>query len=467
MAGAGIDTLSSATGVAAALVANDAKRRQDGCERLLLAARWADTHPVAPGDRGHHVGADGTPEVALFAVEELSCLTRQHRQAAHRLQADALNLRHRHPLLWKRIEAFEVVDWVAAKTARMVAAAGLALDQARWVDQETAEFVAELPLARYFSLVEAKIIEADQAAAEARREEAMARRFVRKTQQNEHGLKGLYGVGTFVGIDNVYATVDRAAAILLLQGDTDPADVRRSKAFELLANPVRLLELFAWAHEHADQVDALLGDHTDPSDRPGPTDAQLAALPQPAPSRAPRPPVVIHVHASLEAIRACSGIARIEDVGPISLAALKELLGHADITLKPVVDLTINASVDKYEIPTFMKETSRERFPFEVFPYGTTPARRADQDHSTPYRLISEGGPPGQTNVDNLGPLGRRAHRVKTFAGGWRHIRIGPRSFLWRTPTGYWCRVDPDGTTWLGQEPSMAEEHLKAWLYAG
>ncbi|HET7736404.1 MAG TPA: hypothetical protein VFK52_10540, partial [Nocardioidaceae bacterium] len=116
-------------------------------------------------------------------------------------------------------------------------------------------------------------------------------------------------------------------------------------------------------------------------------------------------------------------------------------------------------------IPTWLKELSRERFPYEVFPYGTISSRKADQDHSKPYQLLSEGGPPGQTNLDNLGPLGRRSHRIKTFGTGWRHIRVGPRSFLWRTPTGYWFRVDPDGTTPLGPEPSDMEEQFKAWLY--
>jgi len=114
-----------------------------------------------------------------------------------------------------------------------------------------------------------------------------------------------------------------------------------------------------------------------------------------------------------------------------------------------------------------MKEITRERFPFEVFPYGTTPARKSDQDHSARYIPKADGGPPGQTNLDNLGPLGRRAHRVKTFAPGWRHIRMGPRTFLWKTATGYWLRVDPDGTTFLGQTPSPIEEHFKALLYAG
>ncbi|HSV38812.1 MAG TPA: HNH endonuclease signature motif containing protein, partial [Nocardioidaceae bacterium] len=104
-----------------------------------------------------------------------------------------------------------------------------------------------------------------------------------------------------------------------------------------------------------------------------------------------------------------------------------------------------------------------QRFPFEVFPYGTLTSRQADKDHSVPY---DPGGPPGQTSADNLAPLGRRTHRLKTFAPGWRHIRVGPRAFLWRTPTGYWYRVDPDGTHSLGKTISVMEEHFGAFVRA-
>ena len=64
--------------------------------------------------------------------------------------------------------AAEVADWVARKTAQLVAAAGLTLGQARWVDQVTADYAASLPPGRYLALVEARIVEADPAAAEAR-----------------------------------------------------------------------------------------------------------------------------------------------------------------------------------------------------------------------------------------------------------------------------------------------------------
>lgn len=465
MTGVSTEALTDAVSVADALVRNRDERLRAECERLVLVALWADTHPALPGARGQQVGASGTPKIALFAINELAVLLGVHQHAAHTVAADVANLRHRHPRLWARVQEGQIEAWVAVRTARMAAAAELTVQQARLVDEETAEHLMALPTGRYLALVEAKIIEVDQGAAEARREEAMRARFVRKSGRTEHGIKGIYGRATFGEVDHLYATVDRVAQILALQGDIDSADVRRSKALALLASPERVLELFAWAEEHTGHIDEPLPKDAETDD---PSVQELAAgLPQPPPSKAPRPQSVIYVHVSLEALRAGFGIARVEEVGPFALAAVKELLGHTNVTVKPVVDLTVNAAVDAYEIPARLKEISRNRFPYEISPWGTVGSRKCDQDHSARYIPLAEGGPPGQTNVNNLGPLGRRAHRVKTFAPGWRHQRVGPRSFQWRTPTGYWVRVDPDGTTFLGKRPSTPLEQLKALLYSG
>src|SRR3712207_8688234 len=53
-----------------------------------------------------------------------------------------------------------------------------------------------------------------------------------------------------------------------------------------------------------------------------------------------------------------------------------------------------------------------------VFPWGTLAARDADADHTIPWVPPSRGGPPGQTNLANLGPLARGHHNAKTL-GGW------------------------------------------------
>ncbi len=52
------------------------------------------------GERGRQLGADGTPLVAEFAPMELGVHLGMGYVAAATLVRDALNVRHRHPLLW-------------------------------------------------------------------------------------------------------------------------------------------------------------------------------------------------------------------------------------------------------------------------------------------------------------------------------------------------------------------------------
>jgi hypothetical protein len=58
---------------------------------------------------------------------------------------------------------------------------------------------------------------------------------------------------------------------------------------------------------------------------------------------------------------------------------------------------------------------------------------------------MSRGGPPGQTGLDNIAPLGRHHHRIKTF-GRWQLTCLSPGRYLWRSPHGFSFLVDQDGT---------------------
>jgi hypothetical protein len=467
--------LDSRSAAADAISAHRVDALRVGAERLALAAHWCDLHPAEddlplvglPGRWRPRRSGAGTPGVAEFAAEELGCLLGVHSHAAHNLMADAVNLRHRHPLLWERVMAAEVADWVARKTTHLVAAAGLSLGQARWVDEVTAGYAASLTPGRYLALVEARIIEADPAAAEARRKAHALHRFVRTGQTTEHGLRTLVARATAGEVIYLVAVVDRIAQILALQGDTDPADVRRSKALGVLATPARALQLLAWAEqEHPDdeqqsEPESAVASRNDP-DLNAAIAAGLAAVP---PAKL-LPPATLHLHLSEAALVGGAGVARLEGVGPITLGQVREFLGHCHVTVKPVVDLAGGMPVDCYEIPARMHEIVTLRHPFEVFPWGTGSSRTADDDHTERYVPPDDGGPPGQTHPDNLGPLQRRHHRVKTHGPGWRHRQLAPGVFLWRTATGHWYRVDNHGTHHLGTHISLAEQHFAALLAA-
>jgi hypothetical protein len=360
--------------------------------------------------------------------------------------ADAVNLRHRHPRLWALLQDAKATDWVAVKAARLVAAAGLTLDQARWVDAVTADYAVSLPPSRFLALVEARIIEADPVSAEHRREAAALDRFVRTGQSTEHGLKTLVARANAGDIIFVVAVVDRIAQILRLQERIGSMDELRSEALGILANPEHVLELFAWAEAH--------------------TQDSPAQLPAQSPGAARRNEAELIIHVSDRALTTGQGAARVENVGPVTVDAVRDLLRHCHVTVRPVLDPAGITPVDRYEIPARMREAVELQTPFEVFPFGTITSRRADKDHSIPYVPLDAGGPPGQTAIENIAPMGRRAHRIKTMRRGWAYQRMDTDVHLWRTPSGYWFRVDPEGTHAIGKHPSFMEEHLKTLLRA-
>jgi hypothetical protein len=129
---------------------------------------------------------------------------------------------------------------------------------------------------------------------------------------------------------------------------------------------------------------------------------------------------VVYVHLSEEAVRAGTGVARVEDVGPVLLSRLRSLLGdHCSISLKPVIDLpTGHVPVDGYEIPARLREQIQLRNPADVFPYAAAVSRLIDVDHTIPYLSPDQGGPPGQTSIGNLGPHTRYHHRLKRTPAG-------------------------------------------------
>ena len=127
------------------------------------------------------------------------------------------------------------------------------------------------------------------------------------------------------------------------------------------------------------------------------------------------------------------------------------LLGHCQVSVRPVLDVREQLPVDAYEVPAAMREALRLSRPSSVFPWTST--SRPDVDHTTPFLPAAAGGPPGQTRVDNLGPMTRFAHRVKTHGRGWRHRQPVPGVYLWRTPHGFWFRTDQHGSRPLGRDP--------------
>ncbi len=138
---------------------------------------------------------------------------------------------------------------------------------------------------------------------------------------------------------------------------------------------------------------------------------------------------IVHVHLSPE-----GPFARVEASGRriVSVDQVREWL-HTPLTeviIKPVIDLADHLHVAQYEVPDRLADQTAERDLTCVFPWCTRPAIHCDDDHVIPY---SEGGP---TASDNLAPLCRRHHRLKTHSP-WSYTVLEPGSYLWSSPHGY------------------------------
>ena len=108
------------------------------------------------------------------------------------------------------------------------------------------------------------------------------------------------------------------------------------------------------------------------------------------------------------------------------------------VTGKPVIDLNEHIHIEGYEVPDRLREqTILATTP--RFPGCTRSARKADADHVIPY---AEGG---TTSSDNIAPLCRRHHRLKTHSA-WGYTMLEPGTYLWSSPHGYQCIRDHHGT---------------------
>src|SRR5829696_2089187 len=567
-----------------------------GCRMLILAAAWADTHPKRAtqlneagkpcpgGDRGRIFGADSNPEASEFCPVEFGALQATSTAAAALLIGDALDLRHRLPLIWHRVRAGEISPSKARRVAQ--ATRELSDEAAGLVDRGIVEHLATLPWNRFLLVLSALIMEADPKAAEHRARAAERDRFVRAGQANPAGLKLLIAQANAGDVLTFMAMVNRIADILAFDGDPDPADLRRSKAIGILAQPAYALHLLITHQNQAEKpietkepsprtdvacaedfqaeevervdrrfADAEVTQAAGREDNPPAGDGYWAPELHPCqpsslwPIKSPshnsaaaandtwpdrlngdeppdgsvlppdpaladqrrsvrldnplgidfrklRPKITLYVHITDRALRTGAGVARFNDVGPITVDQVRRFLTGAsatprtplthfahfaephnspepdngavgkggtwatptgattgaasyDIRVQPVLDPADVAPVDAYEIPLRLREAVQLRNPADVYPYGTCTSNRMDLDHTNPYQPLDVGAPPAQTSLRNLGPLDRRHHRDKTHGyGSLRQPEAGV--YLYRSPEGWIYLTTNAGTLCLG-----------------
>jgi hypothetical protein len=415
----------------------DLAATQHRCEVEILraAVQHAYLHnpdtldPAESGKPGREkarvCGGEGTPAVSDFAAAELGARLGISTISAWMLMSDGLDLRHRLPRLWARVEAGEVRVYLARLVARKTR--DLTEAQAAYIDERVATYAdGRLTWTRFQALVDGVVAAADPEATAERERKAAEQQFARRTRlgENEHGLRGFYIRAPFATIAVFDAAVQRIAEILHDLGDADTLDKRRVKALLVLSRPDLAADLIGAYQTWSDR----------PTDPPEPPEVDWATL---------LPAVVIYVH--LYGGVDSDGVARVESGGPVTEEWVREHLGaHARFTIRPVLDIPGMAPVDAYEIPERHRTAVRLMTPDDTFPYSSS--LHPDQiDHTVPYQHGASAAGAGQSRLGNYGPMSTPHHRLKTF-GRWTVKQPFPGIYLWRDPYGALYLVDHTGT---------------------
>jgi Domain of unknown function (DUF222) len=384
------------------------------------------TEAGRPGrERARRVGGAGTPDVAEFAAAELGARLGLSTVSAWLLMADGLDLMHRLPRLWARVEAGEVRVYLARLVARRTR--DLTFDQAGYVDERVAAYAdGRLTWSRFQALVDGVVAAADPETKAERERKAAQQQLARPTHPDptdggaEHGLRGFYIRAPFATIAVFDAALHRIADILGDLGDADDVERRRVRALLILSRPDLAAQLIADYHDRR---------------KTGATPVirwdQLL----------PRVVVNVHMYAGPET----DGIARVERCGAMTRTWIRDHLSpHAQVTVRPVLDLAGQAPVDAYEIPERHRRAVRLMTPADTFPYSTS--LDPDQlDHTEPYRHGPDAVGAGQSRLGNYGPMSTAHHRLKTF-GRWKVTQPFPGIYVWRDPHGAHYLVDHTGT---------------------
>ncbi|QZY28093.1 HNH endonuclease signature motif containing protein [Nocardioides coralli] len=384
---------------------------------LIAAADWGLAHPATEdvpaaghGERDLHgegvmsCTAAGTPEVAEFAPMELAAALGWTYESAMLLMADALDLSHRMPRLWRLVVDHEVPVWLARRAAQQ--ARDLSMEAAAYADRLLAWQWRRLNPTRVDRLVDEARLYHDPDLAQEQEGAALADRHARLRPTGHPLVTDLWlrlDTSDALALDH---TIGRGAEALAALGDPDDLEIRRARAAGLLANPQATLDLLTGGTEQ---------------------------LP-PAPGLASSATVVLHV-APDDLDPAETGVARVDRLGPVLVDRITKWLADSTVTIKPVLDLSRSDAVDRHDPPTWMRDLVVARDPWCVHPGCRRDAAACDLDHIEPYVPLDDGGSPGQTRPGNLAPLCRAHHRAKTH-GGHHYVRRPDGSYRWTLPSG-------------------------------
>ncbi|WP_158630586.1 HNH endonuclease signature motif containing protein [Nocardioides daphniae] len=419
--------------------ANAALVRRAEADTLLIAYEWAVAHPAREDGADaaifhspvgfEPISGDGTLEVNEYAVAELGGALGLSTDAAKKLIGHALELAHRLPRLWARVTAGEVPVWRARLVAEAMIHAYPALpaEGVAWIDAQVAPFIEKMGRAAVDRLIERAmklyglaIDEDENGASDTRHVTIVSERDPFAQTMQVHAE---LDIADALDLEQAVAA---GAAGLKAAGCEESLDVRRSLALGELARHQTALDL---AGAGADEETV------------GRTTARRVDL-------------HLHFTATVEPDESISFGATGQLENRQRLVLLEQVrrwvnTSHTDIRVLPVVDLNQTLETDRYEPTDRLRRQVLLRDETCVFPHCTRPSRRCDVDHVVPFDhdAAAEGRPqPGSTVTENLAPLCRGHHRLKTHTA-WHLESPANGVFEWTSPHGQRFRRDRHGTS--------------------
>lgn len=467
-----------------------------GRRQLRLAYRLAVLNPPAPdrpaavagdlaliaNDCEDRIAGEGTPDIALFAVEDYSAAAGLTRASALSLVADSLDLHHRLPLLWAKVETLDVPAYKARRVA--VLTRKLSYEAARWFDDHLHETgrTGWPTIERWIAFATAKFhpeqVKDANAPVGKQDWDVRLRHLNNGREEGSNGIGGtseLYAVGDSLDLERFHQLLCQEAERLKREGDTDEVAQRKAKAIGRLVDDTVGPDPSGQTGVDLVNADAEGSAGPGKADGVGERDAcredgdkrRGDAAPGPRPKMTPTPEAFarsagrglrIMVHANLADLLALDsagngpdGTPRVgsaDRCGHVLISQVRDWITRhgSQAIITPVVDLNRTAeAVDRHDPPVWMADLVRMRDQHCVYPGCNVSAWHADLDHIDPYVPPGDGGPPDQTRPENLAPLCRRHHLVKTV-GRWRYQRTDDGHYLWTNRHGHQYLVTPFGT---------------------
>jgi len=190
-------------------------QRQAEVQQALAMLRVVQTYRhLIPTDKVQ-LGGDGTGLVDDFACLELAAALHRNVDSVTPQVVELLNLETRLPRLWEATVACGVPVWLARRIARVTG--DLTLRKALWLDATIGPFTTRLAPGRLLKFVDALVVQADPAAAEARWAARNSTR-VEIGMLHRDGLRDIYGWLTAADATYLDAALEQLSQILAGQG---------------------------------------------------------------------------------------------------------------------------------------------------------------------------------------------------------------------------------------------------------